>query len=137
MRRHAGPLHGVVARAAGFPAVTPSARVGLHVQVDGERELWTRVFPDRVLRTAQWLEDGCLIEQTGPLQVAFDVTADESGMRIISCGCRAFGVPLPRAFAPAVSALVHGSANGWEVEVTIAVPLLGTIGGYGGTVVPT
>jgi hypothetical protein len=134
--RHAGPLHGLVARAAGLPAVTPSARVVLHVRVDGEREFWTRVFPDRSLRTAQWLEQGRLIEQAGPLQVSFDVAADESGMRIISRGCRVFGVPLPRAFAPAVTAMVHGAANGWEVEVMIALPLLGTIGAYSGTVVP-
>ncbi len=136
VRRHAGPLHGIVARAAGLPAVTPSTRVVLHVRVDGEREVWTRVFPDRELRTAQWLERGRLIEQAGPLQVAFDVAADESGMRITSRGCRVFGVPLPRAFAPAVTAIVHGVANGWKVEVSIALPLLGTIGAYSGTVVP-
>ncbi len=136
VRRHAGPLHGFVARAAGLPAVTPSTRVVLQVLVDGEREFWTRVFPDRELRTAQWLERGRLIEQAGPLEVAFDVAADESGMRITSRGARVFGVPLPRAFAPAVTAIVHGAANGWKVEVSIAFPLLGTIGAYSGTVVP-
>ena len=136
VRRHAGPLHGLVARAAGLPAVTPSTRVALHVRVHGEQEFWTRTFRDRSLRTVQWLERGRLVEQSGPVQVAFDVTADESGMRITSCGCRVFGVPLPRALGPTVTATAHGAPNGWEVEVTIGVPLLGTIGGYGGTVVP-
>ena len=137
VRRHAGPLHGIVARAAGLPAVTPSVRVVLRVHVDGERELWTRVFPDRELRTLQWLERGRLIEGAGPLRLAFDVAADESGMRLTSRGCRVFGVPLPRAAAPAVTALVSAAANGWQVDVSIALPLLGTIGAYSGTVVPT
>jgi hypothetical protein len=125
-----------VARAAGLPAVTPSARVALRVRADGERELWTRVFPDRELRTLQWLRQGRLIEQAGPLQVAFDVAADAAGMRFTSRGCRLFGVAVPRLFAPVVSAKARGTATGWELDVSIALPLLGTIGAYSGTVVP-
>jgi hypothetical protein len=77
-----------------------------------------------------------LIEQAGPLQVAFDVAADESGMRLTSRRCRVLGIPLPRALAPRVAATVCGLADGWNVEVSIALPLLGTIGAYSGTVVP-
>ncbi len=136
VRRHAGRLHGLVARAAGLPAVTASARVLLQVHAVGEREFWTRVFPDCKLRTAQWIERGRLIEQAGPLQVAFDVAADESGMRLTSRRCRVLGIPLPRALAPRVAATVSGLADGWNVEVSIALPLIGTIGAYSGTVVP-
>jgi hypothetical protein len=135
VRRGAGWLHALVARVAGLPRVTPCARVVLHVRVEGEREYWTRAFPDRTLRTAQWSEGGRLVEQSGPMQVAFDVAGDESGMRIVSRGCRVFGVPLPRALAPAVTATARGTSTGWEVEITIGVPLLGTIGAYGGTVI--
>lgn len=122
---------------AGLPVVTSRARVVLQVRVEGEREYWTRAFPDRTLRTVQWSERGRLIEQSGPLRIAFDVAGNAAGMRIVSRGCRVFGIPLPRALAPAVTALVRGAPTGWEVDVTIGVPLLGTIGGYGGTVVPS
>ena len=76
-----------------------------------------------------------MIEQSGPLEVAFDVAGDESGMRIVSRGCRMFGLPVPRPLAPRVTATVNGAPGGWEVEITIGLPLLGTIGGYTGTVV--
>ena len=136
MRREPGALRGLVARAAGLPAASPSVTVTLRVRVQGERELWTRVFPDCAVRTVQWIDRGRLIEQAGPLQFVFDVGADESGLRFSSCGCRLLGVMLPRGLAPRVAATVRGGEGSWHIDVSVAVPGLGPIAGYGGTVVP-
>jgi hypothetical protein len=136
VRRAPGVLRGFVARSAGLPAATAAAPVTLRVRVQGERELWTRIFPDRELRSVQWIEDGRLIEQTGPLRLAFDVAADESGLLFACRGCRVFGMPLPREFAPRVAARVRGGDARWEVLVSVAVPGLGPIAWYGGTVIP-
>jgi hypothetical protein len=137
VRRAPGPLHAVAAKLFGVPAPSDCAHVALRVRVDGEREHWTRIFPDQVLRSVQWLESGRLTEQFGLVRLTFDVEADETGMRMASRRCRVAGIPLPRALAPAIAATARGDANTWEVEVTIAMPLLGNMLSYGGEVIPT
>jgi hypothetical protein len=136
VRRAPGAFRSAVARLLGLPAPAEDARVALRVRVRGERELWTRVFPDRELHSVQWLENGRLIEQAGLLKLAFDVEADESGMRLATHCCSIAGIPLPRALAPAIAATARGDAHTWDVDVTIALPMLGTMLSYGGDVVP-
>jgi hypothetical protein len=106
------------------------------VSVRGDREVWVRTFPDRTLRTTQWIDAGRLVEEAGPLQFVFDVGADERGMRFAQTGCRLFGCPLPRALAPRIETVVRGDARGWNVLVSIAAPVLGRIATYGGPVIP-
>ena len=136
VRRAPGTFRAAAARVLAFPKPAARVRVRLSVRVSGEREIWIRAFPGRALRTVQWLERGRLVEQAGPMRLAFDVAADETGMSFASRGCRVLGLPLWRAIAPNVTARVRGAENGWDVEVSVALPLLGTIASYGGTVVP-
>ena len=131
-----GRLRHAVARALGMPAAAARAPGTLAVTVRGDREAWVRTFPDLTLRTTQRLAAGRLVEQAGPLAFAFDVDADERGMRFSQTGCRLFGIPLPRALAPRVETLVRGDERGWNVLVSIAAPVLGRIATYGGPVIP-
>jgi hypothetical protein len=131
-----GVLRNAVASVLRMPAATARARGSLVVSVRGDRELWVRTFPDRTLRTTQWLDAGRLVEAAGPMQFVFDVDAGEHGMRFTQTGCRLFGRRLPRMLAPRVETVVRGDARGWNVLVTITAPLLGRIATYGGEVTP-
>lgn len=136
VRRGAGAFRAAAARILAFPRPAARVSVALRVRVSGEREIWTRAFPGHELRTVQSLERGRLVERAGPVRIAFDVDADETGMRFTSREFRVLGVRLWRALAPQVTARVRGAANGWNVDVSVALPLLGTIASYGGTVMP-
>jgi hypothetical protein len=131
-----GVLRNAVASALGMPAAASRASGRLVVSVRGDREVWVRTFPDRMLRTTQWIDAGRLVEAAGPMQFVFDVDADESGMRFLQSGCRLFGCPLPRALAPRIETVVRGDVRGWNVLVSIAAPVLGRIATYGGPVIP-
>jgi hypothetical protein len=135
--REPGVLRNAVASALRMPAATSRASGTLVVSVRGDREVWVRTFPDRTLRTAQWIDAGRLVEEAGPLQFVFDVDADARGMRFAQIGCRLLGCPLPRALAPRIETVVRGDERGWNVLVSIAAPLLGRIATYGGRVTQT
>lgn len=136
VRRCPGPWRTAVGLILALPGSTKRAQGWLHVRVQGELENWTRVFPDRKVRTTQRLQNGQLVESHGPVSFFFDVEADEMGMRFVDRGSSLLGVRLPRGLAPSVSASVRGIANGWELNVSLALPLLGTILNYSGVVTP-
>jgi Domain of unknown function (DUF4166) len=132
-----GWVRNAVARALRMPAAAGRAPGTLVVTVRNDSESWVRTFPDRALRTTQWLDHaGRLVEAAGPLRFAFDVGADERGMLFSQAGCRLFGIPLPRALAPRVETVVRGDEHGWNVLVSIAAPVLGRIATYGGPGTP-
>ncbi|MEA2785872.1 MAG: hypothetical protein QOF71_1976 [Candidatus Eremiobacteraeota bacterium] len=131
-----GFLRNAVARILRMPAAAARAPGTLVVTVQGDREVWVRTFPDMTRRTTQWIDAGRLVEQAGAMQFLFAVDAGERGMRFAQTGCRVFGRPLPRALAPRIETVVRGDDVGWNVLVSIAVPLLGRIATYGGPVTP-
>lgn len=119
-----------------MPAPCARAPGTLVVTVHGDREVWERIFPDRKLRTVQWIDDGRLVEETGPLQFLFDVAASERGLRFSSIACRLFGLRLPRRLVPRIEAAARAEESGWNLLVSIAVPVLGRLATYGGPVRP-
>jgi hypothetical protein len=83
------------------------------------------------------LEGGRLIERIGAAKLAFDVTADERGMRFRSVGFAWLGVPVPRGLAVEVTADVRGFEAHWEAIVVVRVPRVGIITSYEGRITPT
>lgn len=125
-----------VARALRLPPEGDHVAVALRVTAKHERELWERTFGTRQLCTTQWLEGGRLVEGSGAAKLAFDVAADERGMRFRSVGFAWLGVPVPRRFAVDVEADVRGFDTHWEVAVVVRAPRLGVITSYQGRITP-
>jgi hypothetical protein len=134
--REPGLLRAALAALMRLPAPAASARGRLVVSVQGEREVWERAFPSTKMRTVQRIEAGLLIEQEGPLEFAFDVAANEEGMRLSLVALRCFGCAMPRGLVPRVETTARGNEHGWDLHVSIAVPLLGRLTTYGGPVTP-
>ncbi len=134
--REPGLLHAAAAALMGLPGASARAQGTLVVRAEGDREVWERSFPDTTLTTVQWIDRGRLVEARGPMQVLFDVTADERGMRFEPVACRCLGAWIPRPFAPRFSSTVRGAATSWDLLVTIAVPVLGPLASYRGAVTP-
>jgi hypothetical protein len=137
VRRASNPVARSVARILGLPPEGDDVPVTLRVTVENGGELWERTFSAHRLRTRQWLEGGRLIERLGAVTLAFDLTADERGMRFRSVRFRWLGVPVPRRVAIEVAADVRGFEGYWEVAVVVRAPRVGVITSYEGRITPT
>lgn len=88
------------------------------------------------MQTTQWLERGHLLERFGAATLAFDVTADERGMRFRSVGLTWLGIPIPRQIAIEVDADVRGFEMHWELTVVVRAPGVGVVASYEGRITP-
>jgi hypothetical protein len=136
VQRSTRPVARAAARALRLPPEGDRVLVTLRVTVDDGRELWERTFATHRLRTRQWLEGGRLLERVGAATLAFDVTADEHGMRFRSVDFRWLGVPVPRGLAITIDADVRGFEAHWEVAVVVRAPRVGIITSYEGRITP-
>jgi hypothetical protein len=118
----------ICARVLGFPPAGDNIALSLVVTAGDERETWIRNFGGTVLSTLQWQEGRFLIEAMGPVQIAFRIQADETGMRFFSERARLWKIPIPLH----VSARVHGGESSWEFEVKVDY-----IGSYRGAMTPS
>ncbi len=78
-----------------FPAAGDEVPVRLEVRREGDREIWTRAFGGTVRRSVQWASGGLLLEQAGPLRIAFQLHAGANGLRFESRGARIWGIAVP------------------------------------------
>jgi len=120
-RRATGTLsvrreNALLAWLVGFPPEGERVPVRLDVIATGNEETWTRWFGGAVRSSRQWEAAGLLVEQAGPLRVAFHVRACQGGMSFESRRARLWGIPVPLR----VEASVHGGERSWEVDVKIA-----------------
>src|SRR5262249_32257526 len=123
-RTRGGWLAGLI----GFPRAGEGISMHLRVVATGDREIWTRSFGARQLRTCQKQKDGLLLETSGPVSVTMRVWADEKGMRFESVRVRFWFLPIPLR----VEAYEWAAGSAWEFQVTIA-----GVGSYSGRMVPS
>ena len=100
----------------GFPPAGEQVPVLLEVAPAAGSETWTRRFGDFIHRSTQRAAGGLLLEEAGPVRIAFEVRASESGMRLESHRTQIWGIRVPVR----VEATVRGGELSWEVEVKIA-----------------
>jgi hypothetical protein len=126
-----------VARMLRLPPKGDRIPVTLRVTSEGDgREAWYRAFGSHELRTIQWAEHGRLLERAGAVTFAFDVAADEHGLRFRSVGLTCLGIAVPRRLALEVDADVRGFDTHWNVTVVVRAPRVGVITSYEGRITP-
>lgn len=131
----------VLARLLRLPPTATDIPVRLHVYPQGGRELWVRHFGDQCLETLQWQDGRYLVEQAGPLQFVFKLSASAEGLtfkfqhnRLPALRYPVFTVLRIRANASASPACPPGAA--WHIQVVIAAPLAGWLTTYEGDMRP-
>ncbi len=111
----------------GFPPEGEHVPVRLDVLATEDEEIWTRWFGGVVRSSTQRAAGGLLVEEAGPLRIAFQVRAYQSGMSFESQRVRVWRIPIPWR----IEAAVRSVGTSWEVEVKIA-----KVGSYSGTMTP-
>ena len=120
----------------GAPSAGEAVPVELRIEVEGEREVWTRTFAGHTMVTRQWRAGAQLVEAFGLSQVRFELESSPAGIMFEQRRVELLRVPLPAALAPRVSAQA-GVAEGeaWELRVNISFPLIGTVVEYASTMI--
>ncbi|HEV7881423.1 DUF4166 domain-containing protein [Bradyrhizobium sp.] len=114
-------------------------RVEMRSEDDGS-ETWTRIYPGVTMRSNLRNADSRtqqLDEVLGPLSIRLQWTASERGLQLRTISARMFGCPLPNFLRPRSHASETVDADGqFHFDVPIALPLIGTIVHYKGSLKP-
>lgn len=121
---------------SGVPSAGKHETTLLEVIPFSQGETWRRTMGRRQLVTRQWAAQNLLMEGVGPAVFGIEVIPWRGGMRFETRRFWLLGVPILKWFSPRVSAVVEPREKGWQVEVQLAVPFLGTLLIYRGEVKP-
>jgi len=140
VERGTGPGARWVAALFGFPQAGADVPVKVAFLLRDGKEIWRREFNGRVMQSTQ--EEGrdrfdrLLCERFGPFAFGLALVMDGDKLRLVVRRWTAFGIPMPRAWAPGGEAYEHGTDNRFNFYVEIALPLIGTVVRYRGFLVP-
>jgi saccharopine dehydrogenase-like NADP-dependent oxidoreductase len=114
-------------------------RVEMRSEDDGS-ETWTRIYPGVTMRSNLRNADSAthqVTEVLGPLSIRLQWNASERDLQLRTIGARMFGCPLPDFLHPRSHASETVGADGqFHFDVPIALPLIGAIVHYRGTLKP-
>jgi saccharopine dehydrogenase-like NADP-dependent oxidoreductase len=114
-------------------------RVEMRSEDDGS-ETWTRIYPGVTMRSNLRNADSAthqLDEILGPLSIRLQWKPTERGLQMRTISARIFGCPLPDFLCPRSYASETVGADGkFHFDVPIALPLIGTIVHYKGSLQP-
>ncbi|HLO76344.1 MAG TPA: DUF4166 domain-containing protein [Magnetospirillum sp.] len=123
----------------GLPRLAGSHSLVVRVLADGDGELWERRFADATF--ASRFQAAGVPEQAreyfGPFRLDYQLAAENGEIRWSLVGARLFGVPLPKALAPEVTAREWVADDGaYRMKAQVSLPGLGPLLGYGGSLAP-
>lgn len=134
VERGAGWLRNSLASLWQMPPEAENVPVRLEVIVDGERERWLRHFAGHVLASTQWANEDLLMESFGSGVFSSALVIEDCCMRYEVRQVWLAGLPIPGFLSPEIDGRVHAGERGWRVATGFAVPILGTIIHYEGSV---
>jgi saccharopine dehydrogenase-like NADP-dependent oxidoreductase len=114
-------------------------RVEMRSEDDGS-ETWTRIYPGVTMRSNLRNADSAthqVDEVLGPLSIRLHWKPSERGLQLETLGARLYRCPLPDFLRPRSHASETVGADGqFHFDVPIALPLIGTIVHYTGSLKP-
>lgn len=151
---HGGRLSGVVdihtgtglagwfgrrlATAVGIPVDRPRRDLVVEIRHTDDALLWTRTFDHdaQMISTftpiGSW-PDGCWVEQTGALQLRLGVDIKDGAWQWLPRGTYLHGIRLPSWLVPTSRAGKRIENGRYVFSVAFALPFLGMVLGYSGT----
>ena len=140
VKRGPGPVARMIAAALRFPA--PAARVPVSVTFtpEGECERWTRDFGGQVFASIQSAGSGrdeyLLVERFGIVRVAMALVRDAERLVLVPRRWSLLGIPMPSSLLPAGRSFETQIEGRFAFDITVAMPLVGLIVAYRGTLEP-
>ncbi|WP_457582547.1 DUF4166 domain-containing protein [Ensifer canadensis] len=140
VERGRGPLARLAATVAGFPAAGENVPVEIRFARAGGREVWTRRFGDKVLRSSQQKAENrkerLLAENFGPFRILCALEPEENRLHLKVHGWSFLGLPLPLFLAPGGRTFEEDRDGLFHFHVEVESPLTGLIVRYRGWLKP-
>jgi hypothetical protein len=125
---------------AGFPAAGEDVPVEIRFVCADGREVWTRHFGDKVLRSshqkAEDRKERLLAENFGPFRILCILKPEESRLHLRVRGWSVLGLPLPLFLAPGGRTFEEDRDGLFHFHVEVESPLTGLIVRYRGWLKP-
>lgn len=126
----------LIARLFGLPSSMHDVplRVVIEATSDG-RECWSRVYPDRVMRSIMGRPDPAtrtIEEHVGAFRFGLRIDPNDEGLSLVLVGGRLWRMPLPDVLLPRIAATETVDGDRHLFDVAIGLPLLGRIVRYRG-----
>jgi len=129
-------LGSLIARCMSFPPSADDTQVAVAMVVEGSSERWTRDFGGHRFSSRVCTSQGHLVEVFGPAAFSFRLDAKEREICWRFVGMKVLGVPWPRSLAPRIAAR-ECDRGGYRFEVSVALPWIGTLVEYEGSLIPS
>lgn len=115
-----------------LPSTAPAARFSFTIDATPAREIWTRYFPSRTMRSVLTADGDQLTERLGMFRLRFNLMSDNGHLRMQLLRITALGVPCPRWLFPKVVAEERGSDGRFHFDIRMHVPFAGQVVRYRG-----
>lgn len=110
----------------------PRSRFAFSMDANPQREIWTRHFPSRRMRSVLFADGDELVEKLGLFCLRFTLEPADGRLRMKLRRITAFGVPCPRWLFPDVFAEEHGEGQRFHFEIHMTMPFAGRVVRYRG-----
>ncbi|MGL6290929.1 MAG: DUF4166 domain-containing protein, partial [Silanimonas sp.] len=107
--------------------------VEVRIDADAHGERWLRRFGTHAMPSRLWADGVALRERLGLVVFDFMLGADAGGLRWRIVGVRALGLPLPVRWFDGVTAHESARDGRYAFEVRAALPVVGLLVHYRGT----
>lgn len=140
VERGQGPFARLAASIAGFPAAGEDVPVEIHFACADGREVWTRRFGDKVMRSSQQKaedrKERLLAEHFGPFRILCALESEENRLHLRVRGWSFLGLPLPAFLAPGGRTFEEDRDGLFHFHVEVESPMTGLIVRYRGWLKP-
>ncbi len=120
-----------------LPTECPAAQIRVYMHRQGASEAWERrIGTRRFISRLRGLDGRQIVETIGPVALHFELLADASALSMVLRGVRIFGVAWPELLWPRISAHETVVDGQFHFDITAALPLIGLVVAYHGTLAP-
>lgn len=134
VERGRGVLARLVARLLSLPPEGTDRHILVTKRREGDRERWIRTIGGtRFASTMRASGTGRFVEKMGFVEFEFAIGANAAGLDWRMLGARVFRIPLPRWLRPRIVARESDDQGRFRFEVSAAMPGIGLIVAYSGT----
>lgn len=134
--RTAHPIGALIARAMGLPPTASAVPIVVDFLPTASGERWRRRFGRHRLESSLVARDGLLVERLGPAAFSFRLARHGGGLRWEFQRLTVLGLPWPRWLSPQVHALESEADGRYRFAVTVALPWIGSLVRYHGSLQP-
>lgn len=136
VKRGRGYIVNLLADLLSLPKAGSNVDVNVHIEQQGDKEIWTRHFNGQKFRSVQWHKGGLLYERLPLTTLVMAVETSQERLRLELQQVYVFGLPVAGLLRPKVTAVETQQFTSFCFHIKVELPLLGLLVEYKGALNP-